>query len=116
MDLQQEQRFRQVSLMQAAQRCKATSKRSGKPCKAPAVKGWTVCHYHGTGGGAPKGKANGTWKHGEAIAARAIAGAARSVRRKKYLISICWKVTMAEGVGFEPTVSVNPRRFSRPVP
>ena len=23
---------------------------------------------------------------------------------------------VADGVGFEPTVSVNPRRFSRPVP
>ncbi len=23
---------------------------------------------------------------------------------------------LADGVGFEPTVSVNPRRFSRPVP
>jgi site-specific DNA recombinase len=27
-----------------------------------------------------------------------------------------WKNEMAEGVGFEPTVSLHPRRFSRPVP
>jgi hypothetical protein len=27
----------------AAPRCTATSKRSGKPCCAPAVKGWKVC-------------------------------------------------------------------------
>lgn len=29
--------------------------------------------------------------------------------------SLIWAI-MADGVGFEPTVSVNPRRFSRPVP
>src|SRR5690606_15449286 len=27
-----------------------------------------------------------------------------------------WAVGLADGVGFEPTVGVNPRRFSRPVP
>ena len=25
------------------------------PCKAPAVRGWKVCRYHGAGGGAPVG-------------------------------------------------------------
>jgi hypothetical protein len=43
-------------------------------CKAPAVRGWTVCRFHGARGGAPKGKANGSYKHGlhtqEAIAER----------------------------------------------
>jgi hypothetical protein len=28
------------------------------------VRGWTVCRFHGAGGGAPKGKANGSYKHG----------------------------------------------------
>jgi hypothetical protein len=25
---------------------------------------WTVCRFHGAGGGAPKGKANGSYKYG----------------------------------------------------
>ena len=33
-------------------------------CQAPAVQGWTVCRFHGARGGAPKGKANGAYKHG----------------------------------------------------
>ena len=45
-------------------RCTATSKRTRQRCKAPAVRGWNVCRFHGAGGGAPKGKANGAWKHG----------------------------------------------------
>lgn len=45
-------------------RCAATSKRSGKPCRAPAVRGWSVCRMHGAGGGAPSGKGNGNWRHG----------------------------------------------------
>jgi hypothetical protein len=48
-----------------ALRCTATSKRTGQRCKAPAVRGWQVCRFHGARGGAPKGKANGAWKHGE---------------------------------------------------
>src|SRR5476649_116006 len=34
--------------------------------------------------------------------------------RQKYLNNI--NATLADGVGFEPTVGVNPRRFSRPLP
>jgi hypothetical protein len=59
---------------QKAPRCSATSKRTRERCKAPAVRGWTVCRFHGARGGAPKGKANGSYKHGlytqEAIAER----------------------------------------------
>ncbi len=59
---------------QKAPRCTATSKRTGKPCQAPAVRGWTVCRFHGARGGAPRGKAHGRYKHGlyttEAIEAR----------------------------------------------
>ena len=46
-----------------ASRCRATSKRSGKPCRSPAVRGKAVCRMHGAGGGAPKGNANAL-KHG----------------------------------------------------
>ena len=63
----------QPSPMTQARRCRARSKRSGKPCRSPAVRGWSVCRMHGAGGGAPKGNRN-AWKHGrysaEAIAER----------------------------------------------
>ena len=49
---------------QKAPRCTATSKRTKKRCQAPAVRGWTVCRFHGARGGAPKGKANGAYRHG----------------------------------------------------
>lgn len=67
-------------------RCKATSKRTGKPCQAPAVTGWKVCRFHGAGGGAPKGERNGMYRHGEytaeAIADRkALADLLLQVRR-----------------------------------
>ena len=48
----------------AAPRCKAKSKRTGKPCRAPAVRGYRVCRMHGAGGGAPTGKQNGNYRHG----------------------------------------------------
>jgi hypothetical protein len=48
---------------QKSPRCSATSKRTKKRCMAP-VKGWAVCRFHGAGGGAPKGEANGSYKHG----------------------------------------------------
>ena len=47
-----------------APRCKAKSKRTGKACRAPAVRGYGVCRMHGAGGGAPKGKQNGNYRHG----------------------------------------------------
>lgn len=47
-----------------APRCHSTAKSTGQPCKAPAVKGWSVCRVHGAGGGAPRGKAHGNWQHG----------------------------------------------------
>ena len=51
--------------MHLSPRCTATSKRSGKPCQAPAVCGWKVCRMHGARGGAPKGKDNGAYRHGQ---------------------------------------------------
>ena len=57
-----------------APRCSARSKRSGAPCRGPAVRGWTVCRMHGAGGGAPEGPANGSWagggRSGDAVATR----------------------------------------------
>ncbi len=53
-----------VYAFQNAPRCSATSKRTGKPCRAPAVRGWAVCRFHGARGGAPKGAQNGSYKHG----------------------------------------------------
>jgi hypothetical protein len=47
-----------------APRCKAKSKRIGKPCRAPAVRGYRVCRMHGARGGAPTGKKNGNYRHG----------------------------------------------------
>ncbi len=49
---------------QRSPRCSATSKRTKKPCQAPAVTGWTVCRFHGARGGGPKGKRNGMYHHG----------------------------------------------------
>lgn len=51
--------------MQRAPRCNAHSKRTGLPCRAPAVSGLTVCRMHGAGGGAPSGRRNGAWRHGD---------------------------------------------------
>mgnify|MGYP003443445920 FL=1 len=47
-----------------APRCTATAKTTRCRCKAPAVKGWSVCRMHGARGGAPYGPANGRWRHG----------------------------------------------------
>lgn len=48
----------------AAPRCAATSKRTGQPCKGPAVKGWRVCRFHGAGGGHKSGPSHPSWQHG----------------------------------------------------
>jgi uncharacterized protein YjcR len=57
--------------MHQALRCHAKSKRSGKPCRSPAIRGREVCRMHGAAGGAPKGNRNAL-KHGE-FAAEALA-------------------------------------------
>ncbi len=51
--------------MHRAPRCTAKSKRTGQPCRAPAVHGWTVCRMHGARGGARPGLAHPNWTHGE---------------------------------------------------
>lgn len=54
-----------VNPMHASPRCTATSKRSGKPCRNPAVNGWYVCRMHGARGGAPTGSRHGRYKTGQ---------------------------------------------------
>jgi hypothetical protein len=41
-----------------APRCRAKSKRTGLPCRSPAVNGYRVCRMPGAGGGAPEGEQN----------------------------------------------------------
>ena len=53
-----------INPMHATPRCRARSKRSGLPCRAPAVRGWQVCRMHGARGGAPEGERNGNFRHG----------------------------------------------------
>ena len=70
--------------MQQAPRCQAKSKRSGKQCGSPAVKGKRVCRMHGATGGAPTGNCNAR-KHGyyseEAISERRVLRALLKVSR-----------------------------------
>ena len=53
-----------MSKAHAAPRCTAKSKRTGQRCKGPAVRGWTVCRFHGAGGDGPHGESNGQYRHG----------------------------------------------------
>jgi hypothetical protein len=78
--------------MHLSPRCSAHSKRTGKGCQAPAVTGWSVCRFHGAGGGGPRGKANGNYRHGgftcEVIAERQVlADLIRQVRASLKAIS-----------------------------
>ncbi|MGY3437908.1 MULTISPECIES: hypothetical protein [unclassified Marinovum] len=50
--------------MHCAARCTAKSKRSGLPCKSPAVRGWSVCRMHGARGGAAPGRDHPNYRHG----------------------------------------------------
>jgi hypothetical protein len=69
--------------MHLSPRCSATSKRTKLPCQAPAVTGWTVCRFHGAGGGGPKGERNGAYRHGLRTAeARSAAGAMSALLRQ----------------------------------
>lgn len=72
--------------MHEALRCSATSKRTGLPCRNPAVRGWSVCRMHGAGGGAKPGKAHPNYKHGErsqeAVAIRKFVSALSGDARK----------------------------------
>ena len=74
--------------MHRALRCHAKSKRSGLPCRAPAVRGAEVCRMHGAGGGARKGNKNAV-KHG-AMVAESIA-----LRREVQALARMTRETMA---------------------
>ena len=68
-----------------APRCHART-HSGRSCRSPAVKGKRVCRMHGARAGAPKGKANGSYRHGgftvEAIdLRREVSALLRAVRK-----------------------------------
>jgi len=43
-------------------KCNAKSKRTGKRCRANAVRGRNVCYHHG--GATPRGPASPHWRHG----------------------------------------------------
>jgi hypothetical protein len=58
-----------LRLAQQAPRCTARSKRTGLPCRAPAVRGHCVCRMHGAGG--------------EPLAGRAMADFGRASTRRR---------------------------------
>ena len=53
-----------MSKAHAAPRCTARSRRTEVRCQGPAVTGWTVCRFHGAGGGHSAGRDHPSWKHG----------------------------------------------------
>jgi hypothetical protein len=67
-----------VAALQQAPRCNAHSKRTGQPCRSPAVRGWEVCRMHGARGGAPPGVRNGRFRTGQFTAE--VVNAGRLVR------------------------------------
>lgn len=50
--------------MHNSPRCTAHSKRTGLPCRNPAVRCWSVCRMHGARGGGGPGKLNPAYRHG----------------------------------------------------
>lgn len=68
-------------------RCTATAKHSGKRCKRIALRGKTVCQFHGGRGGAPSGKKNGAYKHGR-YTKEAFAKKKRTTAITKYFCSV----------------------------
>ena len=78
-----------VFSFQNAPRCSATSKRTRQPCQAPAVRGWSVCRFHGARGGAPTGKANGAYRHGLATEER--------IKQRRALVTLLRQVKLSLG-------------------
>lgn len=50
--------------MHKAPRCRARSKRTGLPCRNPAVRDWAVCRMHGARGGTSSGPDHPAYLHG----------------------------------------------------
>ncbi len=83
--------------LQAAPRCHGRSKRTRLPCRAPAVRGFAVCRFHGARGGAPRGNRN-AWKHGVRGGAwRAQAAGLRALVREARRL-VCATKTRVHGV------------------
>jgi hypothetical protein len=74
-----------ITAMRQSRRCHAKTKRTGLPCKAPAVTGYNVCRMHGAKGGAPSGTANGRYVHGS-----------RTTKHKAMMALIRYCVTTAK--------------------
>ncbi|WP_367275162.1 HGGxSTG domain-containing protein [uncultured Erythrobacter sp.] len=75
------QREPEPEALRRAPRCQART-RQGKSCGSPAVRGKTVCRMHGAFAGAPKGRRNGSFKHGgHTKEARALRDDARRLLR-----------------------------------
>jgi hypothetical protein len=73
--------------MHLAPRCSATSKRTGNRCRAPAERGKRVCRFHGARAGAPKGSANGAYRHGNFTNdAKALRQAVARLRREAHAL------------------------------
>jgi hypothetical protein len=47
-----------------APRCTARCKRTGEPCRCPAVRGRGTCRFHGGAGRRVKGEEHGRYRHG----------------------------------------------------
>jgi hypothetical protein len=65
------------------------TKRSGKQCQSPAVRGYSVCRMHGAGGGAPRGNRN-------ALKHRAHTAEARALNREIQALARMAQATMRE--------------------
>ena len=75
-----------VQRMNEAPRCSATSKRSRRRCRAPAVKGWTVCRFHGARGGVPEGNKNALKSGRYTAQAIAMRKAVTTLMRKTHML------------------------------
>jgi len=73
-----------------APRCRAHSKRTGLPCRQPAVRGRPVCRMHGARAGGPKGERNGMWRHG------CCENEVRDAKREARAVHHLWRAIVAE--------------------
>lgn len=89
-----------MSKAHAAPRCTAKSKRTGNRCKGPAVRGWTVCRFHGAGGGQKAGPSHPSWKHG-ARSGEAIRNRKRANQLAKSLRGLLEEAVMDREEGAE---------------
>ncbi|WP_162136956.1 HGGxSTG domain-containing protein [Magnetospirillum molischianum] len=67
--------------MHLSPRCGAKT-RAGTPCQSPAMANGRCRMHGGTSPGAPKGEANGNWRHGAYVAERFLRWAAQGMRGK----------------------------------